>query len=309
MFAGATAPRTPSFNEADVSDKPAHVRNLPTLTAARIAAIDQEYQARLESLQAVDEGVEQIINALEANGELENTFIIFTSDNGYRLGQHRFLNGKGDAYEEDIRVPLLVRGPGVREGASLDQMALNIDFAPTIAELAQATPGRAMDGRSLTPLLVSDTHPSHNWRKDFLVEIYRVPAQNAPPAKALRTRHELYVEHADGFRELYDLRADPYQLNNVFSSADKGHVKQLSERLAELLVSGGESSRNVTSSAPGSSVAPAEQVRVNPFFAGVWESGQTVLDSVSDQAGHSDDESLALAIVDAVQAGARSAAT
>jgi arylsulfatase A-like enzyme len=294
MFAGATAPRTPSFNEADVSDKPANIRNAPSLTATQIANIDREYQARLESLQAVDEGVERIIKSLEENGELENTFIFFTSDNGYHLGQHRFLNGKAQPYEEDIRVPLLVSGPGVRAGVSLDQFALNIDFAPTIAELAQATPGRDIDGRSLTPLLVRDTPPANNWRKDFLVEFYRAPGQPGSPGKVLRTRHEVYVEYADGFRELYDLRTDPYQLNNVFASADKGHVKNLSERLAELLVSGGESSPN------GASLAPAG---VNPFFSPVREPGQTILYSVSEQAGDDvwDDDSLALAIVDAVQ--------
>ena len=306
MFAGATAPRTPSFNEADVSDKPVNVRNLPLLNAAQIAAIDNEYQTRLESLQAVDEGVEQIIDTLEANGELDNTFIIFTSDNGYRLGQHRFLNGKGDAYEEDIRVPLLVRGPGVREGVSLDHMALNIDFAPTIAELAQATPERAMDGRSLTPLLVRDTPPPHNWRKDFLVEVYRVPGAPAPLNKVLRTRHEVYVEHADGFRELYDLRTDPHQLDNVFPLADRGHVKNLSERLAELLASGDESS-DATSPNPAPAGVPAEQMRVNALRALAREPGPTVLDSGWEQAGHSawDDDQSALAIVDAVQSGAR----
>ena len=250
MFAGVTAPRTPSFNEADVSDKPSNIRNLPPLTAAQIADIDREYQARLESLQAVDEGVGRIVDTLAEHGELENTFIIFTSDNGYHLGQHRLRNGKGQPYEEDIRVPLVVSGPGVREGASLDHFALNIDLAPTIAELAQATPGRAVDGRSLAPLLVRDTPPPNNWRKDFLVEIYRAPGQPGSPGKALRTRHEMYVEYADGFRELYDLRTDPYQLNNVFGSADAGHVKQLSARLAELLVPGGKTARDATALDP-----------------------------------------------------------
>src|SRR5262245_46237603 len=123
MFSGGTAPRPPSFNEADVSDKPPHIRNLPLLTAEPIAALDREYQARLEALQAVDEGVARIIDALAARGELDNTYIFFTSDNGYHLGQHRLFvpPGKGEAYEEDIRVPLLVRGPGVRAGVTLDQ--------------------------------------------------------------------------------------------------------------------------------------------------------------------------------------------
>ena len=113
-FAGTQAPRTPSFNEADVSDKPPHLRNLPLLTADQIAAIDRQYQARLESLQSLDEGIGRIIDALAARGELDNTYIFFTSDNGYHLGQHRLFEGKGEVYEEDIRVPLVVRGPGVR---------------------------------------------------------------------------------------------------------------------------------------------------------------------------------------------------
>lgn len=132
MFAGIQAPRTPSFNEADVSDKPPPIRNFPLLTTAQIAAIDHEYQTRLESLQSLDEGIERIIDTLAANGELENTYIVFTSDNGYHLGQHRFLNGKFQVYEEDIRVPLIIRGPGVQAGSTVEQLAVNIDLAPTL---------------------------------------------------------------------------------------------------------------------------------------------------------------------------------
>lgn len=235
-FDGLTAPRTPSFNEADVSDKPPHIRNLPLLTDVQIAAIDRQYQSRVESLQSVDEGVERIINALAERGELENTYIFFTSDNGYHLGQHRQFEGKAEPYEADIRVPLLVRGPGIREGVTLDQMAVNIDFAPTIVELAGATAGRVMDGQSLAPLVVRDTPPPQNWRHDFLVEIYRiVPSLSGAAGFALRTRHELYMEYVNGFRELYDLRTDPDQLNNLADIADKGYLNKLSRRLAELV--------------------------------------------------------------------------
>lgn len=259
-FAGATAPRTPSFNEADVSDKPPHIANLPPLSAAQMTSIDRQYQARLESLQSLDEGVEQIINALAERGELDNTYIFFTSDNGYHLGQHRLFQGKGEAYEEDIRVPLLVRGPGVRPGVTLDHMALNIDFAPTIVELAGATAGRVMDGQSLAPLIVRDTPPPQNWRHDFLVEIYRnPPMQPGSPGFALRTRHELYVEYADGFRELYDLRTDPYQLNNLADVADQGHLKNLSRRLAELVNSSGPSRHFGPSQSSGHSHADGPQ--------------------------------------------------
>ena len=153
MFAGATAPRTPSFNEADVSDKPLPISSRPLLTAAQIADIDSQYQKRLESLQSLDEGIGRIVETLAARGELDNTYIVYTSDNGYHLGQHRAFDGKFDVYEEDIRVPLIIRGPGVQVGATVDQMAVNIDLAPTMARWGQATPDRVMDGQSLTPLL------------------------------------------------------------------------------------------------------------------------------------------------------------
>jgi arylsulfatase A-like enzyme len=239
MFAGASAPRPPSFNEADVSDKPPAIRALPPLTAAQVAAIDLEYQARLESLLAVDEAVERLVDALDALGELEDTYILFTSDNGYHLGQHRLFNGKAQIYEEDIRVPLLVRGPGIPGGVSLDHLALNIDLAPTITDLAGAAPGRPMDGRSLAPLLVRDTPPPNNWRKDFLVEIYRAPGQLGPPGFGLRTRHEMYVEFADGLGELYNIREDPFELENLIATAGRGYLKRLSRRLSELTACSG----------------------------------------------------------------------
>lgn len=240
MFAGVQAPRTPSFNEADVSDKPPSVRDLPLLTDAQIDSIDHEYQTRIEALQAVDEGIGQIVDALIARGELENTYIVFTSDNGYHLGQHRFLGGKFEVYDEDIRVPLIVRGPGVQAGVTRDQMAVNIDLAPTMARWGGATPDRYMDGQSLTPLLGPDG-ATQDWRSDFLVELYRhlPPRQNGDVIKALRTEHEVYVEYQSGPRELYDLVGDPYQLQNIDATAEPAHIADLSARLAELATSEG----------------------------------------------------------------------
>jgi MYXO-CTERM domain-containing protein len=188
----------------------------------------------------LDVGIERIVETLAARGELENTYIVFTSDNGYHLGQHRFLNGKFQVYEEDIRVPLIIRGPGVQAGATVEQMAVNIDLAPTMAQWGQASPNRVMDGQSLMPLLGpgGETQP---WREDFLVEIFRhlPPSQNGDVILALRTEHELYVEYRSGPRELYDLDSDPYQLENVYAFADPAHIAKLSQRLAELAVSSG----------------------------------------------------------------------
>lgn len=178
--------------------------------------------------------------AVAARGELDNTYIVFTSDNGYHLGQHRFLNGKFQVYEEDIRVPLIVRGPGVEAGAVRHQLAVNIDLAPTMARWGRATADRVMDGQSLAPLLGAGGAGA-NWRTDFLVELYRhlPPAQNGDVIRALRTEHEVYVEYRSGPRELYDLRTDPFQLQNIYATAGPVHVAALSARLAELVAARG----------------------------------------------------------------------
>ena len=118
LFAGLHAPRTPSFDEADVSDKPARIRKLPRLSAADIAAIDNLYRRRTQSLQAVDEAVAAVVQALEESGQLANTYILFTSDNGFHMGQHRMKAGKYTPYETDVHMPLLVRGPGIAAGSA-----------------------------------------------------------------------------------------------------------------------------------------------------------------------------------------------
>ena len=246
VFADLAAPRGPSFNEADVSDKPPAIQRRAVLTDNEIAEIDYEYRTRAESLLAVDEAVERIVGALAASGKLENTYIFFTSDNGYHLGEHRLPRGKGTPYEEDIRVPLLVRGPGVPAGRQLEHFALNIDFAPTFVDLSGARPERAMDGRSLVPLLQATLPPPENWRQDFLVEIYMGPAA-VPPAgeeiRAIRTGQWMYAEYSTGARQLYDLRADPYQLESLHDSASPELVLQLADRLHEFATCSGDSCR------------------------------------------------------------------
>jgi arylsulfatase A-like enzyme len=131
LFADLKAPRTPNYNEADVSDKPAYIRNRPLLTQTQQDLIDKDYRKRVQSLQAIDEGIEAIVNTLKANGQLDNTYIFFTSDNGYHLGNHRQLVGKVSPYEEEMRVTMIVRGPGVPAGVTLEHLTGNVDLAPT----------------------------------------------------------------------------------------------------------------------------------------------------------------------------------
>jgi arylsulfatase A-like enzyme len=271
LFPGAKALRTPSFNEADVSGKAQYIRNRPLLSDAEIAALDQYYRQRLQSLQAVDEMVAHVITTLSITGQLDHTYIFFTSDNGFHLGQHRLLTGKREPYEEDIRVTLLVRGPGVPEGKMLDHLTGNIDLAPTWAELAGAQAADFVDGRSLVPLLGNNPPPVRVWRQAFLLQHVspsqatlpdgQQPDLTAPPPRdkgleepadpqdrpllvkrskefptfvGLRTQQYTYIEYVAGERELYDLKKDPYQLQNIASEAPSALLQQLAAQLAAL---------------------------------------------------------------------------
>jgi len=271
-FAGVSAPRPPSFDEADVADKPAWLQRLPRLDAAALAEIDARYQDRLGSLLAVDELVAGLVETLAAADELDRTVIIFTSDNGFHLGEHRLPYGKQTPYDEAVRVPLLVRGPGVPVGSTVVDLALTIDLAPTVAALAGLDPPAFVDGRSLVPLWTGEGGGAA-WRRAFLVELFTngAPSQPGddaavadpdaefgaarPPAyAALRTADLLYVEYADtgGERELYDLAADPYQLDNLAGAADPALLAALGERLGRLRACAADECRAVEAEPPPS---------------------------------------------------------
>jgi arylsulfatase A-like enzyme len=239
-FADEPLPKPPSFNERDVSDKPSWVRQRPLLSATKINGMKAHYRERLESLQAVDEMVGNIVNTLKAQGKMRNTYIVFTSDNGYHIGQHRLGTSKTTAYEEDIRVPYIVRGPGVPAGRTLDHMVLNNDIAPTFAQLGGVSAPSFVDGRSLVPLLGSAAPPLSDWRDQFLVEQYH-PQYQAPAYKALRTKYRTYVRYADGGRELYNLTKDPYELNSRHRTADSALLSSLNTRLSTLNTCVGDS--------------------------------------------------------------------
>jgi N-acetylglucosamine-6-sulfatase len=277
-FANAQAPRTPSFNEADVSDKPEWIRSKPLLTSAQIANVDDLYRKRRASFKAVKDLVQNIIDTLAATNQLDNTYIFFASDNGFHQGQHRLNSGKNSAYEEDLHVPLVVRGPGVAEGRVVYNLTGNIDFAPTFAELAGVTPPAFVDGRSLVPILRGQTPPA--WRKVFLLEHggpsitvassdpslepqdpFDIEAQAtgaAPVFAGIRTADQTitghgplsYIEYDTGERELYDLSIDEAQLNNAYTTADSGFRTKLSKWLGSLRHTAGASFRAAEEAAP-----------------------------------------------------------
>jgi arylsulfatase A-like enzyme len=211
-FAGIALPRPPSFNEADVFDKPQIVSDRPLMPGQTIAGVEENYQQELESLMSVDDGVARLYETLRRTGELDNTLFVFTSDNGFMHGEHRVPVEKGLPYEESIRVPLVMRGPGVPRGRRLKQLVANIDLAPTLLDAASARAGRTPDGRTLFPLMED---PGVEWGRDIVIENGR-GANGVPPFRGLRTPRFLYVEYLlTGEYELYDLREDPYELRSL----------------------------------------------------------------------------------------------
>jgi N-acetylglucosamine-6-sulfatase len=236
-FASEPLPRPPGFNEQNVSDKPVGIRNRPLLTPTRIRKIRENYQQRLESLLAVDQAVGTIVAALRRAGELDDTLIVFTSDNGFFHGEHRVPSGKVLLYEPSIRVPLIMRGPGIPAGLRLSQRVANIDLAPTIVDAAGATPARVMDGRSLLPVIAD---PGVPLGRDLLV----VRGPGTGTFAAIRAPNYLYAEYGNGEQELYDLTRDPYELRSRHADPAYAAVKaDLALRLAHLRACSGISCR------------------------------------------------------------------
>jgi N-acetylglucosamine-6-sulfatase len=239
-YDGLKAPRPPSFNEADVSDKPPWIRSLPKLSSSKIAQLDARQEGRAETLQALDDLVEGVVNKLDSAGVLNNTYVFFTSDNGFEMGEHRIFDGKREPYEESTRVPLLVRGPGVAAGSTTNKLVLNTDYLPTFTDLGAIQTPSYVDGRSLRPVLNGSATTS-TWRSAILLET-RFESATTKNFYGIRTSDEKkYVEYEGGFRELYDLSTDPYELSNTYSSSRP--PTSLAARLQALKVCAGDSCR------------------------------------------------------------------
>ena len=263
-FDGVALPEPPSFDRVDPS-QPAYVRDLPPLSGdarswlkvvheykyenmleevgnpssvsdAR-SWLAEEYEGELEDLQTVDDLVAELLTALKETGQLKRTYIFFMTDNGYILGEHRLV-GKGLPYEESIRTPLLVRGPGVPAEQSRGQLVANLDIAQTFAELSGVSPPANADGRSLARLLTEN--PPQEWREALLLE--------SSSWSGVRTERYAYFEYETGERELYDLQEDPYERKSIHQSADSALLSVLHARLEELKDCSGERCREVENS-------------------------------------------------------------
>jgi arylsulfatase A-like enzyme len=253
-FQGLQLRRTPIF-DAEQRNAPKWLRNRPSLSEAQISTLNTEYRKRAQSVQAVDELVGQVRRLLKRRHLTKNTYVVFSSDNGYHLGDRRLLAGKMTAFDSDIRVPLIVVGPGVRPGSVTDELAENIDLAPTFIRLAKARPPISVDGHSLVPLLHGTT-PS-DWRDEVLIEHHHPTTPNGDPDRqaatsgnppsyeALRTAEFLYVEYVNGEREYYDLTTDPNELDNRYDELDWREQGILAQRVADLVACAGSTCREV----------------------------------------------------------------
>ncbi|HEX9377650.1 MAG TPA: sulfatase [Actinomycetota bacterium] len=203
----------PSFDEADVSDKPWGDR-VPPMSPDAVDTAQKIRRHMMESLKSMDRDVGRMVSALRDRGVLDRTIVIFTSDNGFLWGEHR-LQSKTWPYEESIRVPMVVRVPWIDHAVVEPRLVTNVDIAPTLTQLAGTQPGLPQDGRSIVPLL---RRGNVHWRTEFLFEWEgRNVVGAAGPLRylGLHTDRYVYIEYSSTKHELYDLRRDPYELENL----------------------------------------------------------------------------------------------
>lgn len=238
-------PDEPSFNEADISDKPPYLLDRPHLSEDDIENARAQYNGMAASMLAVDDLIGDVFDALETEGRLDDTVVIFTSDNGYLLGRH-LIPQKNAPYEESIRIPLYMRVPGFGP-ATTERMAANNDLAPTLADFAGAQPDIPVDGRSLVPLI--EDPQSDIWRRRLLFEHWSATGTSIEVPTFAAVRSGVGAPEGSGFiqveyrsffgvptdTEFYEIAADPYQLDSAHDDAQYESVRAtLSEFVAAL---------------------------------------------------------------------------
>jgi len=249
--AGAQAPRDPAFN-ALVTNPPSWLAPIPKLDETQIAGVDRTWQLRLESAESVADTVDQVKASLQASGHLNDTAIIVTSDNGFHVGSYGLARGKRTAFDTDTVVPMVMIGPGIASGRTVEEMVSETDLGPTIANLLGATVPTWVDGRSLVPLLDGS---ASQWRTGVLTE-NRGDSQPDDPDyqllaphgfEALITREWSYIRSGSGVVELYNRIRDPFQLVNIVGSTSPIIVGQLEAQLEALTSCAGSTCRDADS--------------------------------------------------------------
>ena len=244
LFPGLMYPRTPAFNARPTATAPDWLQAVPALKAPGIAAIDAHYRMRAQAVQAFDEMIGALQQELKTSGHDKDTYIFFTSDNGYHMGERSQQPGKMTAFDTDIHVPLVVTGPGVPAGLRIDQIAQNIDLCETFAELGQAQAPATVNGHSLVQLLHGEAVT--DWRDVALIEHHDPKydptdpdadtgvVKNPPTYNALRTLTTTYVEYVGGETEFHDRTTDPLELENTAASLTPAQVAKLHAAIAAI---------------------------------------------------------------------------
>jgi arylsulfatase A-like enzyme len=242
-FPNAKVPRNPAFN-AKNTNPPSWLGNRPPLGPSQIASLDDKFRKRAQSVEAVDDMIGRLRTTLRKRGVAGDTYLVFSSDNGFHMGDHRLMQGKMTAFDSDIGVPLIVVGPGVPAGRTVGKLAANVDLRPTFSELAGAAVPESVDGRSLVPLLRGAG--AADWRTATLVEHHGPDQDRSDPDfqarasgnptsyEAIRTPNAVYVEYKNGDREYYDLVGDPYELDNTYVELSPARQARLHDALAQL---------------------------------------------------------------------------
>ena len=252
--ATTVAPRGASYN-AYGTNEPSWLRSISPLSPTRLANLDQLWRQRAQSAESVADSVDAVRATLAATGHTDDTLIIVTSDNGYHAGAHRLSKGKRTAFREDTVVPMVVLGPGITPGVRVDAMTSTIDLGPTIASALGATAPAWVDGRSLTDILTSGGQVPPTWRNAVISESMGTSgpgdpdyqAQAPPQFTALRSQDYLFVVYRNGERELYDLHADPNEMNNIAATADPALVAGLYSQLQAMRACAGDTCRTADS--------------------------------------------------------------
>lgn len=242
-FPGLQVPRTPAFNRLP-THPPAWLSGRPPLSPDQIATIDADFRKRADAVQSIDRMVGDLVRTLRRDGQADNTIFVFSSDNGYHMGEYRLLPGKLAAFDTDVRVPLVVAGPGIPAGVTNPAVASGVDLAPTFDAIGGAAIPRPTDGRSMLPLFYGQ-QPAR-WPTLALIE-HRGPVVQANdpdlPQRgsgnpltyaAMRSATFLYVEYTHGGVEYYDLRTDPFELHNIAYSLGARRLARLHRELAAL---------------------------------------------------------------------------
>jgi len=228
LYKGLSKHRPRSFNEANISDKPEWLQHLKALTPQRMSQVDRFRLRQLRTLWPLDGAVDALLTSLQERNLLDNTVVMFISDNGMMWGEHRLLS-KNVVYEESTKVPFAIRYPKFKGGVVRREVVANIDIAPTIVELAGIESPWKMDGVSLVPLL---TDEATQWRPGVVLEGWLTKAQRTP-FHAFHTEQFVYVENHGGDKELYDLGIDPGQLTNLLGRS--GTYLEIERQMAKML--------------------------------------------------------------------------